>query len=51
MLNDTLVVAGGIIPDVDVPKLNEIGIEGIFGPGTDSIDIVNFIKSSLKRSL
>jgi len=51
MLNDTLVVAGGIIPDVDVPKLNEIGIEGIFGPGTDTIDIVNFIKSSLKRSL
>ena len=51
MLTDTLVVAGGIIPDVDVPKLNEIGIEGIFGPGTDTIDIVNFIKSSLKRSL
>ncbi|MFX0205249.1 MAG: cobalamin B12-binding domain-containing protein [Candidatus Hodarchaeota archaeon] len=51
MINDTLVVAGGIIPDVDVPKLNEIGIDGIFGPGTDTIDIVNFIKSSLKRSL
>lgn len=51
MINDTLVVAGGIIPDVDVPKLNEIGIEGIFGPGTDTSDIVNFIKSSLKRSL
>ncbi|MFW9905158.1 MAG: cobalamin B12-binding domain-containing protein [Candidatus Thorarchaeota archaeon] len=51
MINDTLVVAGGIIPDVDVPKLNEIGIEGIFGPGTDTIDIINFIKSSLKRSL
>jgi len=51
MLNDILVVAGGIIPDVDVPKLYEIGIEGIFGPGTDTIIIVNFIKSSLKRSL
>jgi methylmalonyl-CoA mutase C-terminal domain/subunit len=51
MLNDTLVVAGGIIPDVEVPKLNKIGIEGIFGPGTDTVDIVNFIKSNLKRSL
>ena len=51
MINDTLVVAGGIIPDVDVPKLNEIGIKGIFGPGTDTMDIVEFVKSNLKRSL
>lgn len=51
MINDTLVVAGGIIPDEDISKLNEIGIEGIFGPGTDTVDIVNFIRSNLKRSL
>ena len=51
MVNDTLVIAGGIIPDVDVPKLNEIGIKGIFGPGTDTKDIVDFVKSNLKRSL
>jgi methylmalonyl-CoA mutase C-terminal domain/subunit len=50
MINDALVVAGGIIPDVDVPKLNEIGIKGIFGPGTDTMDIVEFVKSNLKRS-
>ncbi|MHA2245366.1 MAG: cobalamin B12-binding domain-containing protein [Candidatus Hodarchaeales archaeon] len=51
MLNDTLVVTGGIIPDVDIPRLNEIGIEGIFGPGSDTIDIINFIKSNIKNSL
>ncbi|MFX1505562.1 MAG: cobalamin B12-binding domain-containing protein [Promethearchaeota archaeon] len=51
MINDTLVVAGGIIPDVDVPKLNEIGIKGIFGPGTDTKAIVDFVKSNLKRVL
>ena len=51
MIDDTLVVAGGIIPDVDLPTLKEIGIEGIFGPGTDTTDIVNFIKANLKRSL
>ena len=51
MINDTLVVVGGIIPDEDISKLNEIGIEGIFGPGTDTSDIVNFIRSNLKRSL
>ncbi len=51
MLNDTLVVTGGIIPDVDIPRLNEIVIEGIFGPGSDTIDIINFIRSNIKRSL
>ncbi|MFX1285098.1 MAG: cobalamin B12-binding domain-containing protein [Promethearchaeota archaeon] len=51
MINDTLVIAGGIIPDVDLPTLNEIGIKGIFGPGTDTTDIVNFIRANLKRSL
>jgi methylmalonyl-CoA mutase C-terminal domain/subunit len=51
MINDTLVVIGGIIPDEDIPKLNEIGIKGIFGPGTDTEDIVNFIRSNIKRSL
>jgi len=42
-LNDVLVVVGGIIPDVDIPKLNEIGIKGIFLPGTPMQDIVDFI--------
>ena len=51
MIEDTLVVAGGIIPDEDVPKLQKIGIEGIFGPGTDSNEIVNFIKTKIKRTL
>ena len=32
-LDDVLVVVGGIIPDVDIPKLNEIGVRGIFLPG------------------
>jgi methylmalonyl-CoA mutase C-terminal domain/subunit len=42
-LNDVLVVIGGIIPEVDVPKLNAIGIKGIFLPGTPMQDIVDFI--------
>jgi methylmalonyl-CoA mutase C-terminal domain/subunit len=43
-LDDVLVVAGGIIPDEDVPALNELGIWGIFGPGTSTEDIVKFIE-------
>ena len=42
-LDDVLVVVGGIIPDVDVPKLNELGITGIFLPGTPMQEIVDFI--------
>ena len=42
-LHDVLVVVGGIIPDADVPRLNEIGIQGIFQPGTPMQDIVDFI--------
>jgi methylmalonyl-CoA mutase C-terminal domain/subunit len=42
-LTDVLVVLGGIIPDADVPKLNEIGIRGIFPPGTAMQEIVDFI--------
>ena len=33
-LDDVLVVVGGIIPDVDIPKLREMGVKGIFLPGT-----------------
>src|ERR687891_1583473 len=42
-LDDVLVVIGGIIPDVDVPKLREIGITGVFLPGTPMQQIVDFI--------
>jgi len=42
-MTDVLVVVGGIIPDADVPRLNEIGIQGIFQPGTPMQDIVDFI--------
>ena len=43
-LDDVLVVAGGIIPDEDVPALKEMGIRGIFGPGTSTEEIVKFIE-------
>ena len=43
-LSDVIVVVGGIIPDVDVPKLNAIGISGIFQPGAPMQHIVEFIR-------
>jgi methylmalonyl-CoA mutase C-terminal domain/subunit len=43
-LRDVLVVIGGIIPDVDIPRLREIGVQGIFLPGTPMQEIVDFIR-------
>ena len=42
-MTDVMVVVGGIIPDVDIPKLNALGITGIFLPGTPMQTIVEFI--------
>jgi methylmalonyl-CoA mutase C-terminal domain/subunit len=42
-LDDVLVVLGGIIPDVDIPKLKAIGVKGIFLPGTPMQEIIDFI--------
>ena len=47
-LPDVLVVVGGIIPDVDIPKLNDIGIKGIFLPGTPMQEIVDFINRNTR---
>src|SRR5215813_1347141 len=44
-LDDVLVVIGGIIPDVVIPKLKEIGVRGIFLPGTPMQEIIDFINT------
>ncbi|PYQ73764.1 MAG: methylmalonyl-CoA mutase [Acidobacteria bacterium] len=47
-LDDVLVVIGGIIPDVDIPKLKEIGVKGVFLPGTPMQDIIGFINKNVR---
>ena len=47
-LDDVLVVIGGIIPDVDIPRLNALGIRGVFIPGTPMQDIVDFINRNAR---
>ena len=47
-LDDVLVVIGGIIPDVDIPRLKAIGVKGIFLPGTPMQDIVEFINTNAR---
>ena len=47
-LDDVLVVVGGIIPDADIPKLQALGITGIFLPGTRLQEIVDFISGNVR---
>jgi len=46
-LNHVLIVAGGIIPEEDVPVLKKLGIEAIFRPGAMTQDIADFIKTAM----
>ena len=41
---DILVIGGGIIPEEDIPLLEQAGVARIFGPGTSTADIVAFIR-------
>ena len=43
-LDDMLVLLGGIIPDDDVQEMLDTGVAQVFGPGTDTQDIVKFIR-------
>jgi methylmalonyl-CoA mutase C-terminal domain/subunit len=47
-LDDVLLVVGGIIPDVDIPKLQALGVRGIFLPGSPMQDIVDFIEGHVR---
>jgi methylmalonyl-CoA mutase C-terminal domain/subunit len=47
-LDDVLVVLGGIIPDVDMPRLRELGVKGIFLPGTPMQEIIDFIQANAR---
>ena len=46
---DIMVIAGGIIPKKDIPKLKEAGIVQTFGPGTPIDEIVKFIEENLEK--
>jgi methylmalonyl-CoA mutase C-terminal domain/subunit len=43
-MGKVIVVAGGIIPEEDIPALKKMGIKAVFGPGTPTDNIVETIK-------
>ena len=48
---DVLLLVGGIIPKDDIPSLKDMGVDGVFGPGTPTSEVVNFIKENARRKL
>jgi len=47
-LDDVLVTAGGIIPEVDVPALREAGVSAVFGPGTTIAQVADFLRANVR---
>jgi methylmalonyl-CoA mutase C-terminal domain/subunit len=43
-LNDVPLLVGGIIPDSDIASLKAMGVAGVFGPGTNTEDIIQHIR-------
>jgi methylmalonyl-CoA mutase C-terminal domain/subunit len=44
---DIMVLVGGTIPDADIPRLKEAGVAEVFGPGTDTRDVVKYLRTQL----
>jgi methylmalonyl-CoA mutase C-terminal domain/subunit len=46
-LEHVLVLGGGIIPEADTEALRRAGVAAVFGPGTGTTDVVDFIRTAL----
>lgn len=47
-IKDIIVIGGGVIPEEDIPELKKTGITKVFTPGTNTRDIIEFIKNNVK---
>jgi methylmalonyl-CoA mutase C-terminal domain/subunit len=48
--DDVLLIAGGIIPDDDIPALRELGFKAIYGPGSDTREMIEFVRQNAARN-
>jgi methylmalonyl-CoA mutase C-terminal domain/subunit len=49
-MDDVLVLVGGIVPDVDVAVLKDMGVRGVFLPGSSMQEIVAFIRTHVRAA-
>ncbi len=47
---DVPVFVGGIIPEEDAAVLRSLGVRGVFGPGTNTDDVVAFVRAQVQAS-
>ena len=47
-LTDVPVFLGGIIPNEDIPALQAMGVKGVFGPGANMNEIVEFVRGQVQ---
>ena len=48
-LEELVVFGGGIIPDEDISGLKKIGVKEIFGPGTTTTDMIEWINNNVPQ--
>ena len=48
---DIVVFGGGIIPDGDVPELEQLGVKKVFGPGTSMHEIVDWATANIGQKV
>lgn len=49
VLDNFMILVGGVVPAQDFPKLKEMGVANVYGPGSMTSDIVEFIKTNVKK--
>lgn len=48
-LDEVVLVVGGVIPPADVAYLKSLGVDAVFGPGTDTRTITSTIRAAVAR--
>jgi len=49
-MEDVLIFMGGIVPDQDLPRLKDLGVKGIFLPGSSLEEIVRFVQENVRKT-
>ncbi len=49
VFDNIMILVGGVIPAKDFPKLREMGVANVYGPGTLTKDIIEFIRNNVKK--
>ncbi len=49
VFDDIMILVGGVIPAIDFPKLREMGVANVYGPGSLTKDIIDFIQNNVKK--